>query len=54
MSLTGQRDALAGQIKALLDTASFHGGDYDERQAARLTERAFELLVRAAVLARTP
>jgi hypothetical protein len=38
----------------MLDTASFSGGDFGDRQAAGLTERAFELLVRAAVLARAP
>jgi hypothetical protein len=49
--LTSQRDAVAAQIKTLLDTASFNGGEFDERQAARLTEKALGLLVRAAALA---
>jgi hypothetical protein len=53
-SLTGQRDALAAQIKTLLDGASFNGGNFDERQVARLTEKGVELLVRAAILARAP
>jgi hypothetical protein len=37
---TTQRDRLAGQIKALLDGASFHGQAFNELQARSLTRQA--------------
>ena len=50
--LTTERDALASQMKSLLDNAAFHGRAINERQAARLIIQAKLLLLRAHVLAR--
>jgi hypothetical protein len=49
--LTNARDALAGEIKTFLDTTSFAGASFDERQAAKLSEQSLALLVRASLLA---
>ncbi len=43
-SWTGRRDALAAEMKALLDGASFHGQTIDEDQAQRLIEAGRRLL----------
>ena len=50
--LTDQRDALATQMKTLLDAAAFNGAEIGERQARRLIEQGEELLERARHLAR--
>jgi hypothetical protein len=50
--LTDQRDALATQMKAMLDAAAFGGAEISERQAWRLIEQGEELLERARHLAR--
>ncbi|HEX9068483.1 MAG TPA: hypothetical protein VF807_06910 [Ktedonobacterales bacterium] len=44
ISLTGQRDALAGQIKVVLDDATFNGQAVNEQQAKALTSQANDLL----------
>jgi hypothetical protein len=41
---TARRDALAGEIKTMLDGATFHEQRIDERTARRLTVEALELL----------
>jgi hypothetical protein len=50
--LTAQRDALASQIKAVLDAAAFGGQPIDSRNAERLTEQGEELIEQARHLAR--
>jgi hypothetical protein len=50
-SLTDRRDALALQMKALLNAAAFSGQAIDERQAAKLVEQGTLLLIRAHQLA---
>ena len=42
--LTGQRDALASEMKAMLDAATFGNQPIDQRQAERLIDRGEELL----------
>lgn len=49
--LTTQRDALAAQIKTLLDTAAFGRHPVSERQVRDLTEQANRLLAQAHALA---
>jgi hypothetical protein len=51
--LTTQRDALATQIRAMLDAAEFHGQAIDERQAQSLIKQARTLLKRADNLAQS-
>jgi hypothetical protein len=46
-SLTAQRDALAAQIKALLDAAAFEGHAIDEQQAKHLIDQTKALLEQA-------
>jgi hypothetical protein len=50
-SLTGQRDALSSQIKALLDGAEFGGQVLNSQQANQLTAQAQSLINQAAALA---
>jgi hypothetical protein len=50
--LTARRDALAAQMKTMLDSAAFDDRDIDERQADKLIEQGDELLERARRLAR--
>jgi hypothetical protein len=50
--LTTQRDALATQIKTVLDGATFKGRAIDEREVQRLSLKGLELLVRASAFAR--
>jgi hypothetical protein len=51
-SLTNQRDAVASQIKSLLDAASFDGRSVNERQARKLIEQAGKIIERAHELAK--
>jgi hypothetical protein len=50
-SLTSQRDALAGQIKAALTGATFNGQALSNKQAGDLASQARDLLDQAAALA---
>jgi arylsulfatase A-like enzyme len=50
--LTARRDALAAQMKTMLDSAAFDDRDIGERQADKLIEQGEELLERARRLAR--
>src|SRR5207245_11511823 len=50
-SLTSQRDALAGQIKAALNAAAFDGQAINEQQAKGWIDQANSLLDQANVLA---
>ena len=49
--LTSQRDALASEMKAMLDAATFGNRPIDQRHAEKLIDRAGELLERARRLA---
>lgn len=50
--LTGQRDALASEMKSALDAAAFGNQPVDRRHAEKLIDRGSELLERARRLAR--
>jgi arylsulfatase A-like enzyme len=50
--LTSQRDALASQMKAVLEMAAFSNGAINEQQAEMLIDQGEELLERARYLAR--
>jgi hypothetical protein len=50
-SLTTARDALASQIRAALDAASFHGAAISEHQARVWIAQGQALIVRAQALA---
>ncbi len=51
-SLTADRDALAGQMKTMLNAAAFDGQSINEVQALRLIVKGGVLLVRAQLLAK--
>jgi hypothetical protein len=46
-SLAAERDAIAGDMRSLLEQATFGGGAIDEQQAKALIRRAEALLARA-------
>ena len=50
-AITSDRDALAGEIKAVLDAASFAGQDVDEHMAGDLVSRANRIIDQVADLA---
>jgi hypothetical protein len=52
-SLTDQRDAVASQIKAMLDAAAFNGRAIDEERAIRLIAKGAGLLLEANLLRRS-
>jgi hypothetical protein len=49
--LTAQRDALASQMKAVIDAAAFGGKSIDERNAERLSDKGEDLIERARFMA---
>ena len=51
---TTERDALAAQIKSLLDAAEFHGEAIDQQQAKQLIHSGQALLARASSCAEEP
>ena len=51
--LTDQRDAVASQIRALLNDATFNGKPINKRQAEKLMEKAEKLLEQAEELAKS-
>ena len=53
-SWTKERDALAAQIKSLLDAAEFHGEAIDQQQAKQLIRSGQALLARASSCAEEP